>query len=331
MIDWEFHEDDVDFGRQMPTRRPLSRPQSARMYRHVDAMQCGAALRQITVDQDASLKHAQRRRDGLCTEAQQSMRLQNELRAMHVEVFKESQRQCLEDRAERYYADDMRRTQDWAATVRERHLDHAEAMAEKADLRESHNEMNRQTLKSCQRHRTSFEQARASQARSNALQQRADLLEALRAQLGRTRERKAEQMQAFEEASQLRMERQRLAELGREIQRTEGRVAQLQRGKMGWRVACSYRETSHTEQLIDEKLDAEAERLAHLVADFRDAHAAQPRARQRPKSANAISGRPMTSGIAAFSEAPRQREGFQFDATSLGPRVSVVDPKLGIV
>lgn len=331
MLDWELHEEDVDFGRRMPTQRPISRPQSARMHRHRDATMCHGAFRQIAIDQNAALQNAQQNRDETCAEAKDSMRLQSELRAMHVEAFKESQLQFMAARADRYYAADAQRTQDMKASMQERLWEHTEAMADKALRSEIHADANKKTLRRQERHQSFLEQARSSHARSNALQQRAQLIESLQAKIGSTHQRKQEQMQAFGQAEEARLQRQRLVELSREIQRTQGRMIQLQRDKMGWRAACSYRDTPHAERLVDEKCDAELERMAELAAAFRVSRAAQPR-KERPKSANAATGRsPMTSGIAAFSsDTPRRKEGFYVDATELGPRVTKIDPKIGV-
>lgn len=296
MIDWDLHEDVelVDAGRQMPTRRPLSRPQSARMHRHADAMQRSAALRQITADQAASLRVAQDFRDVSCANAQESLRLQNELRSMHVDAFKERQRQIFETRKRRYYAADHQRMQEWAATIDEKRLDYTEAMADRAHERELQADMNKRTVRRDEREWLSQEQARSSQMRASALRHQAQLQEAHRERCGRLAEKRAEQLQAFAQAEQRRKDNQHLSELNKEIQRTEGRLLQLQRDKMGWRAACSNQDAPHPEKLIDEKFEDEATRYSRLTAQFR---AAALRARPRPKSATVW---PTLGSIAAF-------------------------------
>jgi len=84
---------------RMPTRRPLSRPQSARMNRNIDAAQYRNALRQIMADQRASVQDARFFKELANAEVQDQLREQNLMKAIQVNDFKENERRCMAQRA----------------------------------------------------------------------------------------------------------------------------------------------------------------------------------------------------------------------------------------
>merc|ERR1711966_516959 len=133
--------------------------------------------------------------------------------------------------------------------------------------------------------------------------------------------KKTETMQSHLEAEDERKEQQHADEVSKNIQRTEGRLLQLQSDKHVWQTATEDRRIHNAEVLIDKKMREEAARLIALEAELRAATTA-PR-RQRPRSAIVV--RPRTGGIGAYSsDTHREVASVCSDATHLGPRISVV-------
>jgi len=310
MPDYYGYEDpDAYIGSRMPTRRPISRPQSARMNRYVDAMQHRMVLRQIAADQDASLKQAQHLRELACDTTQQSLRRQGELKMVHIEASKERQQQLVEKRADKYCVSDVQKAKEREAKAKER---------------EYYTQLNKRRVRQSERIWAALEQQRSARSHSGASQQQTDLMDERRAQLESVRLQKAENMERFLEAEDRRKGQQYAAGISKEIQRTRCRMLQLQNDRQAWQVACEDREITHPEHLIEKKLHEEATRLAGLSSELRAA-VTQPR-RQRPRSAMAC--RPLTGGITVFSsDTPRRAASIYSDATDLGPRITVVDPR----
>merc|ERR1712196_154668 len=99
--------------------------------------------------------------------------------------------------------------------------------------------------------------------------------------------KKAEQLEAFRESEEQRLERQRMAELTKEMRRKEGRILQLMRDKLTWKAACCFREVAPQELIIKEKLQDEQIQLGGVYTQMQQ----RQQQRRRPKSANATTGR----------------------------------------
>lgn len=319
--------EDYDGRRPPPTRRPLTRPQSARMNRYVHNVQYKNALRQIAADQEASLDQAQCYRELARDAAQQALRRQNDLKILHTEAIKEKQQRHATKRANEYFSADMQRTKDWHAKTRAKYEEFMEAQVAKADDREYQAEMKRQQIRHSERIWAMLERERSAQSQFEASQQRMELMESKREQMEQAR-RKKEEMRDRCYAFQNRQKEQRYADsVSKEIQRTQGRMLQLQCDKYAWQAACEDREISLAEHLIDDKIQGETARLDCLKSELHVA-AMQPK-RQRPRSA--IMTRPRTGGISVFSsDTPRTVASIFTDATKLGPCVSVVDARISV-
>jgi len=312
----------------MPTRRPLgTRPQSARMHRHMEVKQYNAILRDVASDQAASLEQAQQYRDSRCEATSNLLSWQSELKVMHVEAFKERQQQWLDQRAHKYHSKDKRRAQEWDAKVKAKYEDHIDARAAKKDERAFCNEVRKNQVRSNERYQAHVERERTAYNAERGKGQKEQGFEDIRAQCEHTRLEKAAQMDSFYAGEEQRKGQQYRADISKEMQRTQRRLMQMRSDKMAWQAACGNREVTRSEQLIEEKIYNEGARLADLGSELRTAIAVQQPKRQRPRTAGMI--RPRCGGITAFSgDAPRKQ--LYNDATALGPRVIVVDPRASV-
>lgn len=298
------------------------------MNRYVDAIQYGATLRQIAADQANSLKQAQQSRDQRSDAAQQSRRLQNELRDVHIEAYKERHQHFMDKRAGEYYASDMQRKQDHKDKVKASYDDHTEDLVAKADDREFNADLKKRQMRISERYWAAVERERSDRSLSGASSHRVHVLDTTRKQLEQTRLKKVEHMENFAAAVERRKGHVLAANISKEIQRTQGRMMHLQGDKQAWKAACRFGEIMEPELIIEDKFREEAARLARLDYELRETQAPQhdqiPVAcRRRPRSAMAI--RPRTGGITTYSaDTPKRHAEIYFDATALGPRISVV-------
>jgi len=285
MPDFNFHEYPNNYtGSRMPTRRPIARPQSARM----NSCRCNAAQHDTSLDggyQVATMED-QHVRYHMSDMAMQSLRWQNEIKMIQ-----------------------------------------AEALASKTDEREYYAELskqNRQRQQHSERMWATLERQRSARSQSGASQQKSELIDERRDRLEQIRIRKAENRDKFLAAEQRRKGEQHAAEIAKEMQRTHYRMLQLKGDRQAWQEACQNREITNAEHLIRKKLREEATRFAGLSSDLQ---AVMHPKRERPRSA-VICRPPKTGGIQVFSsDCPRKVASVYSDATDLGPRITVVDPR----
>lgn len=328
-----FFDEETDTSSRVTARRPLSRQQSARTNRHIDAMQYSTALRQIAADQDASLEQAQQARERSCQSARQSREERHEFRETQIEACRRRQQQLHDKKAAQYYAADARRSQDWHARKKADHEDHVEALSSDSYVRGCRAELKRRQIRSSERSWAAEHKQRNAQAMSVADENRLRMLQSIRDQRESENLKRAERTKGCFDAEERRKEQRYICSVSKEMQRTRGRITQLQAEKLAWELARRGEDAQQPELLIEEKLSNEAERMAELYGatqqhqQYQGAPFTPPAQRQRPRSAVTI--RPRTGGIAAFSaEVPRSAA--SYDARGLGPRVCVVDARISV-
>jgi len=310
------------------TRRPLSRPMSARVNRYMDAIQYRVAAQQIAVDQANSMEQAQQFREMHNEVTKEALARQSELRAMHIEAFKERKQLVMERQANNYYRTEQRRGQERQAKANARHEAHCDRVYQKDD-RAYHAELKKQQMRKCERIWGAICVVQNEQSQSGAAEHRSQLIEQEQQRLEQARSKREEKMETFVARRDRRSGLRQVQELSKEINRTQAHMMQLQGNKRAWQLACKdHNEMTNPELLIEQKIDEEADRLASLRAAMVEQ---MPKPPQRPRSANATSIRPKTSGIGGFcSDTPRRNAPLFVDATSLGPRIVSVDARVGV-
>mmetsp|Transcript_130113 Transcript_130113/g.243357 ORF Transcript_130113/g.243357 Transcript_130113/m.243357 type:complete len:328 (+) Transcript_130113:131-1114(+) len=320
---------DVYGGTRPLTRRPLSRPQSARVRREIADRLHNMAIDCMAADQAASLKRAQDYRDQTCDNAQLALMLHDDLRRIHVETFKERERLALKRQAHEYYTTDMRRTQDWKSEVDSKFEEHSEFKAAETQRRGFKAELNRRKLMRRECMWSVANQKRASKCQRGANQNRAHLLETMQEQLELAHSEKAHKIQNFQTAQERQQWLRHTTDISKEIERTQCRITHMQGELHSWEVSYGGNpEGSYSELLIiEDKLCKEEGRLAELKSEL-EAALTQKAKRQRPRSAMML--RSGLCGIPSFSDPPRPSSPCS-DATGLGPPVSVVNHRVGHV
>jgi len=331
MVDHQGREVNADLcvGCKIPTARPITRPQSARANRQVDAVQYNRALRHILADQTSSIQDARFSKHLGHLETQACLQEQHQSKALQMEAFKQRQRQSMAERFERYYSAELRRSNEWESQRKAKWCSvRSSENARCSEMRAQSSEINKRRIRQHERFDAIMDHQITQQAQLDAAQHRAALLENKREEQHRVNQKKIERMEAFRDAQEQRIERQRTCELMKEMRRKEGRVLQLTRDKLAWQAASCFREVSPQEVIISERLHEEQLQLGDVYN--------QVQKRQRPKSANATVGRgvcPRIGGISVFSEVSRSAEieALRSQAVKHGPPVSVIDPRIGCV
>jgi hypothetical protein len=291
------------------------------MNRYRDAMQYSAALRQIAVDHDASLRHAEQLRNLVRDATQQRAGMGNDWKQMQSEEYKAEQRRNRVARRKQYYKNDAHRTKDIAAKAKATFEEHVEALASKTEEGQYYAELQRRRLRNSERRWLAVQQHRTEMSQSGASQQRDQLMEARRKKTEHENLQKAEKMDSFAEAKRFAKAHRAQVSISKEIHRTQNRVLQLHTDLQTWQLASGGTQISPPELLISEKLNETTKRLVGL-----DAQMSMTRP-QRPRSAMMI--RPKTGGIAVYSaDTPRRPADIYVDASTLGPLVSVVDARV---
>lgn len=313
-----------------PTRRPLSRPVSARVNRELGAWRHGAALRQIKADQDAALEHAAMLRHRNCKCASQELAQKEELRASQAEAFREKQRELTAMRADAYYSEDARRNEEMRAKSTAAYNGKVQALSNLQTDRICRAEINKAGVRSSERTRFANTASEEAHRMNEAAQHRADWVESVRERERQKEIKRAELMQRFAERQQQEITQRAASDIMKQMQRTQHRVLQLQADKRTWQVACEEHTATEAARLIDEKLQNEVLHLADLAAAVQD----QPQ-KQRPRSAGIPSSIPKFSQPGANTprrvNTPRAaacRQGY--DARARGPRICKIDPRIGV-
>lgn len=295
-------------------------------------MQYSTALRQIAVDQDASLKQAQLARQRSSQSSRQSREERNEFRQRQAEACRHRQQQLFNQKLAQYTATDARHSQDWHERRKADYEDHVEALSAGNYERACRADLKRGQMWSSERSWAAVQTQRTAQAMSEAEEHRLNTLQSMRDQRERENLKRAERAKCFLDAEERRKEHRYICDISKEMRRTRGRVAKLQAEKMAWEMARTDEDAQQPELLIEEKLSIETERMAEVCTGAQQHQQQQRRPftppavqRQRPRSAVMI--RPRTGGIAAFSsDVPRSAA--SYDARGLGPRICVVDARI---
>jgi hypothetical protein len=285
-----------------------------------------------------SIEDARAAKNMFCTIMSDAVRQQNDLKACQTDAYKQQEFQRRTKRSARYYAADRCRDQEWEAKKMSMNVRYAETRADKADAHSFRAEMKRIRTQRNEQICSALERNRAARAQFEADTQRSELLKARCLHLREGNLKREDQIDAFRDVQQQCLEMQRIADLSKEMQKKQARILHLRREQCLWQLAASGETTSH-ELALEEKIRQEQEALAAFGVATSTPQV-EPVVKRRPRSANATCGRrptPSTSGISEFSVGTRidaiqsaNKEALQREAAKCGPRVSVIDPRVGV-